>query len=51
MLKLRPAEICRLNVIQFAVMSPDQEAAAFLCCPAKAERVKITTRLRSVVAR
>src|SRR5437773_2277673 len=32
-------------------MSPDQEAAAFLCCPAKAERVRIATRLRSVVDR
>src|SRR4030095_9103302 len=51
MLKLSPAGICRCKVVQFALMSPDHEAAPYLCCPAKAERVRMTTRLRSVVAR
>ena len=51
MLKLRPAGICRRSVIQFELMSPDQDAAAFLCCPAKADRVKIATRFLSVFAR
>ena len=32
-------------------LSPDQDAAAFRCWPAKAERVSIATRFRSVVDR
>ena len=37
--------ICLRNESQFAMMSPDQEAAAVRWAPAQAERVRVNTRL------
>src|SRR6185437_15035980 len=45
MVTLTPPLICSSSVFQLARVSPDQDAAAVLCAPAHAERVRVNTRL------
>ena len=49
--KFKPAGICRRNVNQSELMSPDQAATPFRCDPANADRERMKTRFWSEAAR